>query len=155
MWRRKVFVVVAAGGVALAAFGLWHARASAQSECIWDCVANQVCFGPTELECWGCAPGKMNYNCDNQMGRKDWANQTTYGTGMGNKFVQYVGIPCVWKTRCGSRWYPDYSCDWVLGICTHEPPSFEGCTQCIILEGNIYEMLKYVNAYCYDCPSGN
>jgi hypothetical protein len=99
----------------------------------------------------------MNYDCQNQMGRKDWWNKPTYGSSnTGTQYVQYnESVPCWWKVRCGSTWFPRYSCNYMSGICTSTPSSPEGCSECRIAEGVFYDIHYYVNAVCYDCPPGS
>lgn len=154
MWR-KVAWMAPVSAMVLGGLWPWHGGAVAQSPCIHQCVPNEVCYGSSELECWGCAPGSMNYSCQNQMGRKDWWNDPTSGsTNTGSQAVQYNYVPCWWKTRCASRFWPKYSCSGA-GICIRDPPSPEGCSDCIIAEGSFYDIHYYVNAVCSACPSGS
>jgi hypothetical protein len=152
---RRLTVLMMVAGVLLGGLWLWHGRAVAHSLCIYECVPNELCYGTTELECWGCVTGSVNYSCQSQMGRKDWWNEPTYGSSnTGTQYVQYnESVPCYWITRCGSAWYPGYSCG--AGLCRSTPYEPLGCAECRLAEGSYSYISYYVNAVCSDCPSGN
>gem|GEM_PF-6288806 len=151
MWRRKVLVVVAAGGAALAAFGLWHARASAQSECIWDCVETTTCLGSTTTYCSGCVAGMPEY-CTNQQGRWTCSGVRIHGTTPGNKAVTWQMVYCGTHHPCIAQSWGLRYCEWSLGACSPTEPDPITCLQCTTSSEGIDYWAS--DAVCSTCPGG-
>lgn len=152
MGRTKVWLLAAVAVLALGALWLWHARAVAQSECIWNCVPTSTCQGTPTVFCSGCAQGMDT--CTPQEGKWTWTGVEVFATEPGNKKVTWRLVHCGTHYPCIATNWGERVCVWLLGVCSPVVADPVPCISCEVSQ----EGIPYwaATAICETCSgSGN
>lgn len=149
--RRIVLVACVLTLTAVVGLVAWQARAQGQSECIWECVDTDTCFGDTINDCSGCV-AVYQETCTSKQGKWEWSQVQAHGTTMGDKKVKWQMIHCATHYPREARLKGNLVCHWFLGLCGPEWDSLP-CYECWLSDRGFPYWAA--DAVCEDCPPGS